>query len=322
MSVIVVPLVLQRSRDEMLHVLVLHFPVSAMLHFPVSALLPAPWICASRHSAVGAVMLENEPPAAWRPSISNSLLPCTAEEKEAMTEIGGDFANVYGELTDLGFARLAERLHLGPDDVFVDCGSGQGSIVLQAAREFGVRRSYGLEFAASRHRRAVARLEVEAGDPASDVAKRVQLIQGDCADAERWAAGGELSTCTCMYTCNVLFDAALNARLKQCVERCDTIRCVAAFQPWPEGLDGFREPYEVLCCETSWAPMKSTQVWDASLDRWVDDGGTAVYVYERGGPTLLQRVTSPEVNFVVLALTLARVVWLWLDSPGSSPWTE
>lgn len=116
-----------------------------------------------------------------------------------MKAIGGDFANVYGEITERGFARLAERMRLGTNDVFVDCGSGQGSIVMQAACKFGVRQSFGVEFAASRHRRAVARLEreSEASNTASDVAECVRLIQGDCALLARWAAGGELSTCTC-----------------------------------------------------------------------------------------------------------------------------
>ena len=151
---------------------------------------------------------------------------------------------------------------------------------------------------------------------ARDIASRVSLIQGDCADAERWAEGGELSACSCLYTCNLLFDEALNARLKQCVESCATIRRVAAYQPWPEGLDGFAAPYEVLC-DTSWAPLRSKLTFDDVSRDWVAEGGTTVYIYERGGPSLLQRVTSPAVNFVVLALTLARVAWLWLDSGGS-----
>ena len=85
--------------------------------------------------------------------------------------------------------------------------------------------------------------------------------------------GEELSECTCLYTCNLLFDEALNARLKQCVEACPSIRCVAAYQEWPGGLEGFAAPYEVRC-ETSWSPLRSTFTLDPVLGRMVADGGT------------------------------------------------
>ena len=161
-----------------------------------------------------------------------------------MKAVGGDFASTYGEITERGFTTLAERLRLGTEDVFVDCGSGRGLTVTQAARDFGVRRSYGVEFATSRHLIAVARLESNAVD--EDTARRATLLQGDCADAELWA-GGALSKCTCVYASNMLFDANLNARLKRCVEGCVSVRCVAAYKPFDEGLYGFGEPYEVLC---------------------------------------------------------------------------
>ena len=124
---------------------------------------------------------------------TNGATKCTRAEHEAMTSIGGGFASKYGEITERGFRSLAERIRLGPDDVFVDCGSGLGLSVSQAAREFGVRRAYGVEFSASRHDLAVERLAVDASG--RDLASRVRLIQGDCADESLWADGGELSTC-------------------------------------------------------------------------------------------------------------------------------
>ena len=50
-------------------------------------------------------------------------------------------------------------------------------------------------------------------------------------------------------------------------------------------------------------------------DRWVAEGGSTVYVYERLSwyETFLQRATSREVNLLVLTLTLARAVWLYLQ---------
>ena len=227
-----------------------------------------------------------------------------------MKAIGGDFASVYGEITGRGFACLAEQLRLGPDDVFVDCGSGHGLAVTQAAREFGVRHSYGVELAASRHEQAVARLADHAA--CEGAASCIQMLHGDCADAALWRGGGELSTCTCLYTCNILFDEALNARLRRRIAGCPSIRCVAAFERWPEGLDGFAEPYEMLC-ETSWSPLRQTRTWDAASGLWEDDGGSPVYIYERSDPSFLQRATSGRLTFVALIVVKLASVCLPLS---------
>lgn len=268
---------------------------------------PGPVTLRNRHLVVQAV--ESKPAANKLANTGDTTgaTKCTGEEHAAMTSIGGDFASKYGEITGRGFTSLAERLRLGPDDVFVDCGSGLGLSVSQAAREFGVRRSYGVEFSTSRHDLAVERLAADASD--DDTASRVRLLQGDCAEAALWAAEGELSTCTCVYACNLLFDAALNARIKRRVESCASIRCVAAFRKadWPEGLEGFAEPYEVRC-DTSWSPIRPKLTWDATSGTWEAEGGSTVYVYERSDPSFLQRATSREVIVVVFVLTLARVL--------------
>ena len=89
---------------------------------------------------------------------SASLGRCTTqEEDEAMKAIGGDQAYVYGELTTLGMRALSARLDLCADDFFLDAGSGLGKIVFQAAREFHVRRSIGVEMAQSRHGSGMAK---------------------------------------------------------------------------------------------------------------------------------------------------------------------
>ena len=239
-----------------------------------------------------------------------SIAPCTRAEHEAMRRAYGAFASTYGEITEHGFATLAEAMSLARDDIFVDCGSGLGATVVQAAHDYHCQRSIGVEFAASRHSRAVARLKMkdEAGEAAA--ASRVELLQGDCVEPARWAPGGALSTCTCVYTCNVLFDAALNAKIKQCVERCPTVRCVACFERWPSGLVGFSEPKEVVC-ETSWSPLAPKLAWDDDSRSWASEGGSVVYVYERRSgdslTLLLQRATSRQVISLVAGMTFVRV---------------
>ena len=82
-----------------------------------------------------------------------------------MTSIGGGFASKYGEITERGFRSLAERIRLGPDDVFVDCGSGLGVVGLPGrtrVRRAPRVRAYGVEFSASRHGLAVERLAADA----------------------------------------------------------------------------------------------------------------------------------------------------------------
>ena len=103
-------------------------------------------------------------------SVPEEAFACTTEEHEMMKAIGGAL-----EITRAGFSALGKNLRLERDDVFVDCGSGRGQTVAQAAREFGVARAYGIEFAASRHERVVA--DLERGMTPEDAAA-ISLFQG------------------------------------------------------------------------------------------------------------------------------------------------
>ena len=108
-------------------------------------------------------------------SVPEEAFACTTEEHEMMKAFGGTLASAYGEITRAGFSALGKNLRLERDDVFVDCGSGRGQTVAQAAREFGVARAYGIEFSASRHERAVA--DLERGMTPEDAAA-ISLFQG------------------------------------------------------------------------------------------------------------------------------------------------
>ena len=204
---------------------------------------------------------------------------CTNDfEDAAIAAIGGEFAATYGELTPRGFGTLATHIGLAPEDRFLDCGSGLGRLVVQAAREYGCSSSAGIEYAASRHDLAVVNLNRQLLDH-SDLQSRVALLQGDCADTSLWRAQATLNKCTVAFAANLLFDEALNARLKRCLEEEGTaLRCVASLKAWPNGLQGFSEPTEVRC-ETSWsAPLVVVGSEEGSL---VPHVGTVVYVYER-----------------------------------------
>lgn len=205
---------------------------------------------------------------------------CTSDfEDAAMAKIGGAYAATYGELTPKGFSTLANHVSLGPEDRFVDCGSGLGRLVVQAAQDYGCCSSAGIEYAPSRHRLAVAELErVAVLDSGSDVKARVALHQGDCADLELWRTA-QLDACTVAFAANLLFDDTLNDRLKRCLEEAGTdLRCVASLKAWPDGLDGFSEP-EKVNCETSWsAPLVMAGTESEML---LPHKGTTVHVYQR-----------------------------------------
>ena len=148
---------------------------------------------------------------------------CTdQQEEEAIEAIGGAEAATYGEMTPLGFRSMAERVGLCKGDVFVDLGSGLGRVVLQAAREFAVRRSIGVEYALSRHTLA------EEAREASASTQSVEFIHGDCADADVWRAA--LHDATVMYVSNLLFGEELQERLDlldvkydDCVEKAELV---------------------------------------------------------------------------------------------------
>ena len=202
---------------------------------------------------------------------------CTSTTEDADIEaIGGAFAATYGEISQRGFQTLGEAISLGSDDIYADCGSGLGRTVVQAAREFGALRAVGVEFAPSRHRLALDNLRRE--ELSKDVAARVRLVQGDCADELLWQTS--LSETTVVFASNLLFDAALNDRLRRRLEACASIRCVACLTQWPDGLAGFDEAYEVRC-ETSWSVGLTG--FDHQAGAVQPRGGSPVYVYERGG---------------------------------------
>ena len=189
-----------------------------------------------------------------------------------MESIGGPEAALYGELTPLGFRALAAHLRLTADDSFVDLGSGLGRLAVQAASEFGVRRAFGVEFAATRHELAVAALEREA----AGVSERVTLLEGDCAAPNLWTAGGPLGDrITVVYAGSLMFSNELMDQLARLIEACPfPLRVVASLKQWAsdQAPRGFVEQAP-LYCESSWtAPRELTDERDP---------GTPVYVYAR-----------------------------------------
>lgn len=176
-------------------------------------------------------------------------------DESALERAGGPTAHTYGEMTPLGFRQLAARLGLSSTDVFVDCGSGTGRLVLQAAKEYGVRRAIGVELSSSRHDVArdllaaasasiVTAREKSGAKPTRDAAR---LLCADCAAPRLWTAadtsgGGSrargkrssddaaLVGATVVFTCSIVFDESLMGRLVRAHRRHHT---AAATVPHP-----------------------------------------------------------------------------------------
>ena len=194
---------------------------------------------------------------------------CTDQaEEEEIEAIGGPEAATYGEVTPLGFRSLASRISLTSEDAFVDLGSGLGRVVVQAADEFGVRHSIGVELAASRHELAE---ELAAASPAAD---RITLLRADCAAAALWAAHLD-GVATAVYASNLLFDEALMRRLAERLEACASVRVVVSLKPF-EPLRGFVEELPRELVETSWRAPEDLQQAGA-----LEQSGSLVYVYRR-----------------------------------------
>ena len=176
----------------------------------------------------------------------------TTAELRLLQDPSGMRGSTYGEITPSGLRALMASCELASCDSFIDLGSGKGSCVLQAARDFHVRRSCGVELAPSRHRLAVAALA--AAD--ADVQARTRFIEGDVGAP---SVASELEEdSTVVWLSNLLFDEPLMRRIGLLLEGAPSVRCVAALRPFTGGLDGFVADELPVHCEMSWTERSGT----------------------------------------------------------------
>ena len=181
---------------------------------------------------------------------------------------------MYGEITPIGFRKLAERLQLANSDRFVDLGSGLGRVVIQAAREFGVQSSCGVELAGSRHEIAMAAL----GRESCDTLHNVTFLCADCTDPVLWFGNSVGDGCLCgitvIYVCSIMFGPELMESLARLIEATPSVRAVASVRHWPGGLMGFVGDELPEHYETSWTAP-------STLDQPSNEEGTPIHIYVR-----------------------------------------
>lgn len=173
----------------------------------------------------------------------------------AIRSVGGPRADVYGEMTAAGFATLATQLSLNNNDVFLDLGSGEGSLVIQAVKEFGVQHAMGIELSEERHDRAVLAAGDSSTTPPSPTAgrSRTTFVCGDAAGPD---AAKMLQSSTVVWFSNLLFGDELQQRIAENIARNgNNVRAVVSLKPFPvsPGLD--LEPHP-LPLEMSWTTGK------------------------------------------------------------------
>jgi ubiquinone/menaquinone biosynthesis C-methylase UbiE len=128
------------------------------------------------------------------------------EDKKKFEEKG--YAITYGELTLEGLKKIMNKVDSKKDDkVFVDLGSGNGNIVINAIKEHpNLYKSIGIEFSKSRHETAENNLKKQK----ASIKKRVKFLNNDILDD-----GFDYSDFDIIYISNLCFSDEINKRLSE-----------------------------------------------------------------------------------------------------------
>lgn len=112
--------------------------------------------------------------------------------------------DTYGELTPRGAQALFGHpaVHLGPEDVFYDLGSGFGRLVAEAAVVGGARKAVGVELSKDRHDLACAGIRnvaksLKGASPDKPTSRHLQARLGNVVDADVSDATVVYVACTC-----------------------------------------------------------------------------------------------------------------------------
>ena len=188
----------------------------------------------------------------WSPhAFSYSNLP--EPELESIRSVGGPKADTYGEMTARGFRNLAAGYDINQNDSFLDLGSGQGALVLQAAQEYHVRNSVGIELSQVRHESAL-RLLSSAFPQQEDKSSIITFVCGDAAGEQ---AAELLHSATVVWVSNLLFGDDLQCQLAINIgQNGHQVRLVASLKAFPGGIRGFEEQPLTVPLEMSWTAGK------------------------------------------------------------------
>ena len=159
---------------------------------------------------------------------------------------------IYGEIMPAATVRLIDALELGPDDVFVDLGSGVGKVVVTAALCSAVGRAVGVELARDRHAQGLEVVrEAEAEGllrPGVVLLRNEDILRTDLSDA------------TVLYTCSTAFPYAFTERLALRVRKLRRPVRFVTLQVLDSDLPGFALD-AILRLDMSWARKRKVHVY-------------------------------------------------------------
>lgn len=179
------------------------------------------------------------------------------EEHATIERRIGRHAAAYGEPTGPDLARVLSWLKLGPDDTFVDIGSGTGRILLQAALQSAAERLVGVEIAPSRHAIAVdarSRLATDRQIAPQLSEERITLVEGDVTSWD-WPA-----ETTVVWAGITAFPAALRADVARTAASLPYLRAFVSTHPLEPEVRGLFTPVGEIAIATSWTHRLPLQV--------------------------------------------------------------
>ncbi len=182
-------------------------------------------------------------------------------ERDAIDAACGKGSAVYGELEDDAALRLLHALKLGPDDVFVDLGSGTGRIPMLAACATAVGSSIGVELATPRHHAAERlRSDLLARLPATERERQGMRIRFEHADLRSF----DLSAATVVYAGATCFpDSLMTALCRNVAATTPRLRRLVATRPLPAPFDRIFPPIAELDLPATWSPRVRVHVHGA-----------------------------------------------------------
>lgn len=161
-------------------------------------------------------------------------------------------SSTYGELMPTATLRLLAQLELGPEDRFVDLGSGTGKVVLLAAMSTAVGEALGVELSVTRSELAEQAL-IRAKERSLPGVERARLVTADMLTCD-------LDATTVVYTCSTAFREPFMHRLGHRLAALPRLRKIASLQDF-EQLPGF-ELAEIYRLDASWKRRTKIHVYE------------------------------------------------------------
>lgn len=182
-------------------------------------------------------------------------------ERELLERASGEDGATYGEIHPLGSARMLRWLRLGPDDQFVDLGSGTGRLPLQAAVTTAVGRAVGIELCPVRHEIAceAKRLYLSQLPPSQSAAldARLLLKREDLLTTD-------LSEATIVFLGATCFPITLVTHVARQLAESSKLRFFLSTKPLPSYRSSLLQDCGSMMLPMSWAPRVRVHVYGAT----------------------------------------------------------